>query len=297
MKERVFAYLHLIGITRLARWLNRRRVTVLCYHGVTERPKRSVRDPAGLHVRRDRFIAQIDYLKRHYRVISLSDYLKARRERKPLPPYSVVITFDDGYRNFLTVAAQRLAERGLPAAVFLVTDRIREEGHRAPASRWSAEDDEAYLSWVEVLELGGKPGIEIGSHTCTHPKLSKLTKQEIERELKESREAIRARLGGRDIPFAYPYGDYSDCVIDQSRRAGYVCALTTDEGPNDFDENIFALRRTLIGDDDDLPAFAARVSGLAAWIGKAARLVKRPATGQAGGRGDLAPARTERTKA
>ncbi|HWP42162.1 MAG TPA: polysaccharide deacetylase family protein [Blastocatellia bacterium] len=277
MKKRVFVLLHTTGITRLAAWWNRKRVAILCYHGVTGRAKRSPRDPFGLHIRRERFAAQLDYLMRHHRVISLGQYLQARRERKPLPDYSVVLTFDDGYRNLLTAALPCLIERGLPVSVFLITGRIRQENHNDLDRNWTPEDDETYLSWDEARALEREGLVTIGSHTCTHPKLSLLSSEEVERELKESREAIAMQLGDRNMPFAYPYGDYSDCVVEQARSAGYVCALTTDEGLNDLEADVFTLRRTLIGDDDDVPAFAARVSGVTAWIGKAAALLKRSA--------------------
>ncbi|HLL73744.1 MAG TPA: hypothetical protein VK421_00490, partial [Pyrinomonadaceae bacterium] len=79
MKRRIFALLHRAGVTRLAAWLNRGRVVILCYHGVTARRGRRPDDPTGLHVRADRFEAQLDYLRRNYRVLSLGEYLAARR--------------------------------------------------------------------------------------------------------------------------------------------------------------------------------------------------------------------------
>jgi peptidoglycan/xylan/chitin deacetylase (PgdA/CDA1 family) len=274
MKKRIFALLHFAGLTRFAAWWNRKRVTLICYHGVTERRERSPDDPSGLHVRHEQFIAQLDYLKRHYRIISLGEYLQARREGKPLPGYSVALTFDDGYRNFLTVAAPRLIERGLPASIFLITDRIREEDHITLSRNWTPEDDEIYLSWDEVRELEQMPGIEPGSHTCSHAKLGILSGPEVEREMKDSRATLLAHISENASTLAYPYGDYSDSVVERARAAGYICALTTDEGPNARNQDLFTLRRTLIGDDDDVPAFAARVSGLTCWLGGARAILR-----------------------
>ena len=175
LKKTIFALLYYAGLTRLASRWNRKRVTILCYHGVTERADRSPDDPSGLHVRLDRFRSQLDYLERHHRVLSLSDYLKARREGKPLPDYSVVLTFDDGYRNFFTVVAPCLIESGLPASVFLITDRIVEAGRDDRNACWTPDDDRAFLSWGEVSELEKMPGIYIGSHTCSHAMRSSLS--------------------------------------------------------------------------------------------------------------------------
>ena len=79
MKKIFFTLLHKLQLTRLAAWCNRKRVIILCYHGVTERASRHPDDPSGLHIRADRFEAQLDYLRRHYRVISLAKFLEARR--------------------------------------------------------------------------------------------------------------------------------------------------------------------------------------------------------------------------
>jgi len=279
MKRLVFALLWRSGAVRLAAWLNRARVVILCYHGVTGRDARAAFDPDGLHVRRERFERQLDYLRRRYRVVSLSEYLSARREGRRLPPYTAVVTFDDGYRNFLTLAAPRLAERRIPASVFLITDRVRDDATDASPREWAEADDESYLSWSEVDGLRREHGFEFGSHTCSHPKLTTLTSDEAERELRESRDLLSSRLGSPSVPFAYPYGDYSDSIAERARALGYDCALTTDDGPNDARVDAFKLRRTLVGDDDDEASFAARVSGLAGWLrGRAS--YHAPAAGQ-----------------
>jgi peptidoglycan/xylan/chitin deacetylase (PgdA/CDA1 family) len=263
---------------------------------VTERTDRSPDDPSGLHVRLDRFRSQLDYLEHHHRVLSLRDYLKARREGKPLPDYSVVLTFDDGYRNFFTVVAPCLIERGLPASVFLITDRIVDGGRDARNACWTPDDDRAFLSWGEVSELEKRTGIWIGSHTCSHARLSSLSGGEVVRELKDSRAALATHVSEEALALAYPYGDYTDPVVGQARGAGYVCALTTDEGPNELNSDLFTLRRTLIGDDDAVPAFAARVSGLTCWLGGARAILGNLRPPRPRGSKDLSRARPEQTR-
>ena len=101
MKKILFDLLHRLGVAKFAAWWNRRRVAVLCYHGVTARPTRGPDDPKGLHVNRDRFAAHLAFLERHYNLISLSHYLSARESGRQLPNYSAVLTFDDGFRNLI----------------------------------------------------------------------------------------------------------------------------------------------------------------------------------------------------
>jgi peptidoglycan/xylan/chitin deacetylase (PgdA/CDA1 family) len=273
MKKSFFSLLHKLGLTRLAAWWNRKRVIILCYHGVTERSRRHASDRAGLHIRADRFEAQLDYLRRHYNVISLADFLESRENKVQLPDYSVVLTFDDGYRNFLTTALPRLIARNLPVSVFLITDRIASENQSH--NGWSESDDETFLSWNEVKELQ-KHGVEFGSHTCSHQKLSEIARLEAERELRVSHQTIAAHLSQARMPFAFPYGAYSEAVIEMTRELPYTCALTTDAGTNTPVTDPFVLRRNLIGDDDDEALFAARVSGLTTLVQKAARVHKKP---------------------
>jgi peptidoglycan/xylan/chitin deacetylase (PgdA/CDA1 family) len=266
MKQLVFAFLYYSGAVRLAAWWHRKGLRILCYHGVTERTTRSPHDPAGLHVRRKLFETHLDYLQQHYNVISLQAFLKATHEGLSLPPYSVVLTFDDGFRNFFTVAAPQLVARDMPAAVYLITDRMGGNGVAANTSHWQDADDATCLSWAEVRALKADYGIEFGSHSCTHPKLTTLMREDAIRELHQSQAVITRNLDQEAIGFAYPYGDYSDFIVESTRQLGYLCALTTDKGVNEAEPNLFTLRRTLIGDDDDKVAFAVRVSGLLQWL-------------------------------
>jgi peptidoglycan/xylan/chitin deacetylase (PgdA/CDA1 family) len=226
---------------------------------------RNPEDPAGLHVRHDRFRAHLEYLQRRYRVISLRDYLAARAEGRKLPQYSVILTFDDGYRNFITAAAPALRHFEMPASIFLITDRIKDNGGSETNRDWVEDDDGSYLSWADVKYLS-KDGFEFGSHTCSHPKLPELSPDEVEQELAKAKAAIANRLQLDQLSLAYPYGLTSTGVADKARALGYSCALTTDTGFNDHRTDLFMLRRTLIGDDDDVASFATRVSGLTRWL-------------------------------
>ncbi|MDQ2974673.1 MAG: polysaccharide deacetylase family protein [Acidobacteriota bacterium] len=270
MKKLIFRLLYVSGVVRAAAWLNRRRVMVLCYHGVTERTTRNPKDHFGLHVRHDRFLAHLDFLRRHYRIVSLEDYLTSRPQAKALPDYSVVLTFDDGYRNFFTAAAPRLAAQGMTASVFLITDRVRNDEARV-VNNWVESDDETYLSWAEAQQLS-QQGFEFGSHTCSHLKLPELSMMEIEHELRDSSAGITRQLKTEAIPLAYPYGLASHGIATTAKSLGYVCALTTDTGFIDGETNLFMLNRTLIGDDDDVAAFATRVSGLTRWLSRGSAL-------------------------
>jgi len=278
MKKILFALLHGIGVTRFAAWWNRKRVIFLCYHGVTERSTRAIEDSKALQVNRQRFVAHLDLLARRYHPISLRDYLTARDTGQRLGDYSVILTFDDGFRNFLTVAAPLLIERNVPATVFLITDKVAMESGKGNRF-WSPEDDQKSLSWAEARSLKEQHGFEFGSHTCSHSRLLGLSPPETERELLHSLKDLVTNLAVDGPALSYPKGEYSKLLAAEARKVGYTCAVTTDRGYNEMDHDLFTLGRALIGDNDDEAAFAVRVSGLRWWLVKTLSIVgwSRPA--------------------
>src|SRR5204863_1439046 len=103
--------------------------------------------------------------------------------------------FDDGFRNFLTVAAPLLAERHIPATVFLITDKAGEEAHPPISLDWAPEDDERHLSWADARILKDEMKFEMGSHTCSHAGLLTLSTEETDRELLHSYNDLVTHLG------------------------------------------------------------------------------------------------------
>ena len=115
---------------------------VLFYHGVAER----VFDPVvqALHMPLDAFERQVQYLRKHYTVISMDEFCEALRKRR-LHSSQVVLTFDDGFRNNLTVVAPLLKSYGLPFTVFISTEHVdkgsRFPGYQIRTSIWCTDKD------------------------------------------------------------------------------------------------------------------------------------------------------------
>ncbi len=80
--------------------------------------------------------------------------------------------------------------------------------------------------WVdkypEHVQTIHEKGHEIGNHTDTHPHMSKLDANGIEKELVELDNKIEKLIGSRSTTFRAPYGEYNDLVITTSRELGYV---------------------------------------------------------------------------
>jgi peptidoglycan/xylan/chitin deacetylase (PgdA/CDA1 family) len=266
MKRFLFALLNAAGVIRVIAWLNRRQVSILCYHSVISRPNQRANNPHKLDIPLALLQEHLDYLQRYNHIISLSEFLEARRANRRLPDYSVVLTFDDGTRNFLTVAAPSLIERRIPTTVFVITDKTVDS---------LPPDDDTFLSWQDIQELS-KNGVEFGSHTCSHSRLPELESAAVRRELSESRTAILDHITQEQLALAYPHGQTSPTIERTVRSVGYACAVTTVLGGNDSDSDVFALKRTVIAGDDDLVTFAARVSGLTWWADRVSRFFGQP---------------------
>jgi peptidoglycan/xylan/chitin deacetylase (PgdA/CDA1 family) len=114
-----------LGYFRLFAFFNRRKIAIVCYNGVSSREAfPGIDNYQGKHVRASQFRRHLALLARRYHVLPLPDVLHAMRNGVPLPPYTAVITFDDGYENNVTVALPCLLEAGLTASFFLTTSLI-----------------------------------------------------------------------------------------------------------------------------------------------------------------------------
>ncbi len=267
MKQVLFALLHHAGIFRLFAWLNRRHARILSYHSVLDSAIPLTHDTYKQHIPRPLFQKHLDYLSRHYNVITLAQLIAAEREGRQLPDYSIVLTFEDGFSDFHWVAMPELEKRHLRATVFVITDF---------AGGNSGPNGESYLTWQEIRDLSDR-GFYIGSHTCSHPDLTVLSTGQASSELVDSLAAIRRHVDQNQIALSYPYGFTSQKVVSLARKAGYLCAVGDRFVDTVSDDNrLFALSRVTIASDDSVPALAARVSGFAAWARRVFRSDSEP---------------------
>jgi len=114
------------------------------------------------------------------------------------------------------------------------------------------------MNWEHIKELHSL-GFEIGSHSLTHPYLSKIDPQKAWEEIYTSKVILEDKLGTEIKAFCYPYGDYSQQVRDMVQRAGYSIAFTTRHGSFEESENFFEVRRITIFGNDFLPKFLYKV--------------------------------------
>ena len=181
------------------------KVPVLLFHDVS--PDLTGKPP-GLTVSPKRFRALIEWLAAHgYTGISARDWLQAREGRGEIPPKPVVITFDDGYASIAEHAFPVLRDYAFGATVFVVTRLI---GH---TNAWDVPKWRSLpLMDANQLRFWAAAGVELGSHSCTHPDLTKLTACELEEEVASSRDELANVAGTPVVSFAYPYGLHNEAV-------------------------------------------------------------------------------------
>ena len=154
------------------------------------------------------------------KVTSLEDLLR-------LPPGSdaVAVTFDDGFENFSTRAAPLLIAHGLPATLFVVTDRA------GTTNAWDQHPPPGIpilplLGWAALERLAAS-GIGIGAHSRTHRDLTRLDGAALDDEIYGSADQCRSRLGFAPTAFAYPYGRISHAAAVRVSSA-FACGCTTE---------------------------------------------------------------------
>jgi len=198
------------------------------------------------------FREQMRYLKdNRYHVLSAEELLAFVEHRRPLPPRSVLITIDDGYRSIYETAYPVLREFGFTAVLFVYTEVI----DATPVA----------LTWSQLAEMR-RNGFAIGSHTIHHSDLTLPREGEsgaqfaarVEQELVGSKQILDRKLGQDTWLLAYPYGNYDPKVVASSQRAGYKLAMSVKRGGNPFFANPFTLKRDQIL-ERDLPTFVKRL--------------------------------------
>lgn len=224
-----------MGVTGLRRQL-RDAGLILCYHNVVRTDEDEI-DDLGLHLPRDRFESQVRWLVEHYEVISLHEFVDRLTAGASLRR-TAAITFDDGYAGVFENAVPILSKLGVPATVFLVADVVRK-----PAGFWwdrSASHPPA--DW-NTIRAALQHGIDLGSHSLTHPSLPMLTDAQLEHEIVESRAIVHHATQIWPEFFAYPYGHWDARVRALVHTAGYRAGVTLDYGLIGSQADPWALRR------------------------------------------------------
>jgi peptidoglycan/xylan/chitin deacetylase (PgdA/CDA1 family) len=207
-------------------------VPILMYHYVGSPP---TAEDHPYYVTPEVFREQLDLLRSEgcttVDLIHLADHLE---DGRPLPPRPVVLTFDDGHASFYEMAAATLTRAGFTATLFAITGRVGAPG---------------YCTWDQLREVE-RAGHRVGSHTHSHPILTRLDDAATTEELTRPRMILADELGHPVDILAYRGGHHDDRVVALTRAAGYRCAVTTRPGLNGPGVDLLTLRRNAVRQED-----------------------------------------------
>jgi peptidoglycan/xylan/chitin deacetylase (PgdA/CDA1 family) len=221
------------GLLRMARRAaGVSRARILLFHRVNDMS----RDP--LTTDTVSFAEALATLRKYYRARSTSWLVERLKKGEPIPPDTVVIHFDDCYRDVYENAVPLLEAVGFPAAFFVSsgyidTDRVFPHDAYSP---FSFEN----LRAKEVKDLAVK-GFEIGGHTVGHADLGSIQLAEAEDEVLKSREDLQAITGLPVRYFSFPFGNPENI-------SGEVRRLVEESGS----EALFSVSGSAVGRRSDL---------------------------------------------
>jgi peptidoglycan/xylan/chitin deacetylase (PgdA/CDA1 family) len=183
---------------------------ILMYHSVAS-PRE---DPNRICVSPERFQQQLAWLRRQgLRGVSVGHLLQA--SERGSASLLVGLTFDDGYRDFLTSALPLLERYGFGATVFAVAGLV------GGTNLWDEGLGWPLLDKDELREVRAR-GIEVGSHGLSHIRLAGLDRRTLKQEVQESGELLSELLGAPVDGFCYPYGSLDADAMQAVEEAGYA---------------------------------------------------------------------------
>jgi peptidoglycan/xylan/chitin deacetylase (PgdA/CDA1 family) len=186
------------------------------------------------------FRRQMKYLSVNgYNTARVSDVPSLLSANAETAKKTIILTFDDGFRNFYTEAFPILQEHGFAATVFVVTDFL------GKYNDWPGNPTDfprSELMSLQAIRELDKYGIEFGSHTRSHPDLTKLDIDDVTSEVVGSQQLLSDALGRPPTSFAYPFGKRNALVKQMAKRT-YSTACTTNLGKATKESDLAELER------------------------------------------------------
>jgi len=234
------------------------RVPILMYHHVSDTPPLAY-SQVDLTVTAHDFTAQLAYLSTHgYHAIRLVDLFNTLYYGRPLPSRPVILTFDDGYADSYTDAFPLLRRYHMVGAFYIITGLVG-----------TTLGVNTYVTWPQV-EAMAAAGMDMESHTVSHPDLGLLDAGRDAYELRFSRAVLAGRIHHAVQFVAYPSGApfRSGTLAAQARirtilvRYGYIGAVLDPVTPGTQQDARapYELPRVRVARTTTLAQFAARLN-------------------------------------
>ncbi|MCB9799002.1 polysaccharide deacetylase family protein [Candidatus Nomurabacteria bacterium] len=203
---------------------------IFAYHHIGSPPDNASESTKTWYVSLEDFEADMRYLKDNGYVPLFSVELIEYLGQEKLPQKAVMVTFDDGAIDFYENAWPILKKYEVKSIMHL-------QSH-VHSKNWLSDD--------QIQELDQTDMVEFGSHTKYHAYLTRISAQEAEKEINESKERIENVLEKEIHTIAYPFGLYNEDVIELAKKAGYDMAFTIESGIGQQKNELYKLKRIII---------------------------------------------------
>jgi peptidoglycan/xylan/chitin deacetylase (PgdA/CDA1 family) len=160
---------------------------------------------------------EFEYFKNNgYKVVPIDNFFEKLEKKEPIPDNWVALTIDDAYKSFYKNGLAVFKEYGYPFALYVYTE--------ATEKRYGD-----FMTWAQIKEAQ-KYGGTIGLHSYSHPRLTKLTLEEVKKDTQKSYELFTKRMGYKPQSYAYPYGEYTEDIKKVIKSFGFRGILNQSTG-------------------------------------------------------------------
>lgn len=212
---------------------------VIMYHHITENKNKT----GKYTVLNDEFKADLEYIKeKGYEAVTVNELISFVKQGKPLPDKPIMITFDDGFESFYSLAFPILKEYGMKAVVSVIG---------SVTEKYSQINDHninySNLTFDEIKELDGSGLVEIQNHSYDMHKNDQGQRKGMSKNKKESESDYALALKNdlekmqktlwdncqiKSTAVVYPYGAYSKETLGIVKSSGYECTMLCEERIN-----------------------------------------------------------------
>ena len=208
------------------------RFGILMYHHIDYKNKR-------LSVKPENLDKQIKYLlDSGYHFVKLSEAFKAfaSSTSSTYPnDKTLVLTFDDGYRDFYLNAYPILKKYNVPGSLYIINQDIGKRGN---------------VTWEMIRQIHDEKLVEIGVHTVNHLPLGKVKPETAYYQMAKSKELLEAGLKDKVDTIVYPFGSFNNSVKKQAKDIGFIGAASVYFGQRPSSQDLYSWRRVMVTNSD-----------------------------------------------
>lgn len=189
------------------------RLPILMYHYVEIVTDQKDTIRKSLDILPSTFDSQVKTLQdAGYTFLTTSQIPDILDGKLPLPQKPIILTFDDGYRDFYTDAYPILKKYHVPATAYIVPGFL---------------DKPNYMFKTQLDEINRDGLVEIAAHTVHHAYLKGMSTERAQKEITDSKTMLEAQIDKPVVSFAYPYGAFDLDIAQLVQEAGFTNATST----------------------------------------------------------------------